>query len=407
MLLPLIALASVVAQPAIAPLQLSEPLRDKNLYACSRLQAHPRVLALLRKDTVLAGIQDRRRQAFRDVADQLKLGNSHGLDRLLWTPKELEDVERELVRLTSQHSELSAFVQSEIRRPHAYQRFESLSDGELLAKAWEVSANGINQMIEVYGAQTKKGPSPEINGPIYRSNDPLFGGLLYNVLSAIQEVPERSFFDWSASLAVELLRAQARDEAGRYEPLEAGENAKATRRMRQIRWADYRYSAILVPGYGPEEAQVPFSPIGRLGCELGVRRWRAGLAPFIITSGGHAHPDRTPYCEALQMKHCLMSDFGVPESAILVDPHARHTTTNIRNAVRILARGGVPVQIPILVVTNSYQAADIASPAFANRCQGVFGYLPYQNAKRLSNFEVSLLPDLRSLTLDPQDPLDP
>jgi uncharacterized SAM-binding protein YcdF (DUF218 family) len=31
------------------------------------------------------------------------------------------------------------------------------------------------------------------------------------------------------------------------------------------------------------------------------------------------------------MKRSLMADYGVPENAILIDPHARHTTTNMRN----------------------------------------------------------------------------
>jgi uncharacterized SAM-binding protein YcdF (DUF218 family) len=31
------------------------------------------------------------------------------------------------------------------------------------------------------------------------------------------------------------------------------------------------------------------------------------------------------------MKRQLVALFGIPESAILVDPHARHTTTNLRN----------------------------------------------------------------------------
>lgn len=407
MLQTILALVCVSSQSDIAPLHLVEPLRDKNFYFCSRLQAHPNLVKLIQADRLLSETRQRRGKTFSDVEATLGLGNSKGVDQLIWSPSEIQETSQELSKLTSEHLELSQFVQSELRRTHVYQRFENLSDPELMAKAWQICAEGINQIIEVYGSQTKGGHSPEINGPIYKIKDPLYGGLLHTVLSAIQEEQEKTFFDWSTSLAVELLRAQVRDEAGRYEPLEFHENSKALAQVKKTDWRKYRYSSILVPGYGPEEAQVRFSPIGRIACELAAKRWRAGLAPFILTSGGHAHPDRTPYCEALEMKRCLMNDFGVPESAILVDPHARHTTTNIRNAVRILARGGVPMQIPVLIVTNPYQAQDIVSPSFAKRCEDIFGYIPYTNVKRIAKFDVSFLPDLKSLTIDPQDPLDP
>jgi uncharacterized SAM-binding protein YcdF (DUF218 family) len=41
------------------------------------------------------------------------------------------------------------------------------------------------------------------------------------------------------------------------------------------------------------------------------------------------------------MKHDLIARLGIPAAAILVDPHARHTTTNMRNAARLLYRYGM------------------------------------------------------------------
>ena len=54
-----------------------------------------------------------------------------------------------------------------------------------------------------------------------------------------------------------------------------------------------------------------------------------GKAPLILVSGGYVHPNQTPYCEAIEMKESLVRDFGIPSDAILIDPHARHTTTNL------------------------------------------------------------------------------
>lgn len=405
----LFALAALALSPGakFRPLDLRDPLQDKNFYVLSLLTRNGAVADRLQRDPVLADLSRTKSDTLRSVTNGVTLGKADGLARLAWSPEEIDLVGDELTKLAASDKVVTSFVDNVLRPSHAYYRFETLPNGPFLSQCWREAANGLNNVLDVYGTQVRPGRSAEINGPIYSAKDLLFGGLVKTLLGSIQEEPNRLFFESSLRTAVGLLRAQFRDEAGRHEPLERSENQDAVRAMKKVAWDKYPYAAILVPGYGPEESQVRFSPIGRLGCELAVRRWRAKLAPFILTSGGYVHPNRTPYSEALEMKRCLMQEFGVPESAILVDPHARHTTTNVRNAVRILARDGVPVDKPLLVVTNAFQAADIASSGFEKRCQSVFGYVPYRNARRLSDVEVSLQGNLDSLTLDPMDPLDP
>jgi hypothetical protein len=218
---------------------------------------------------------------------------------------------------------------------------------------------------------------------------------------------EVAFFVPSLKAATELLQVQLRDEAARHEPMEASLNAPAYKRAHKLDFAKYPYSSILVPGFGPEEAGVGLSPIGHLELELAVRRYRAGKAPFIIVSGGYVHPNMTPYSEAIEMRRCLIDEFRVPAEAIIVDPHARHTTTNLRNAARLIYRYGMPFQKKALIVTNSYQLNDIAAPAFAKRCMSVFGYLPATEYNKISDFDLEYKPALNALTIDPIDPLDP
>src|SRR5262249_4741030 len=149
------------------------------------------------------------------------------------------------------------------------------------------------------------------------------------------------------------LAEQKRDEAARYEPLAQGENRAALERIPNIDWPTYPYSLILVPGQGPTSLDVPLDPGGQYRCDLAVDRYHARLAPLIAVSGGHVHPDRTPYSEAIQMKQYLMTMKGIPEDAILVDPHARHTTTNLRNVSRLLYRYHIPADRPVLVTSDS------------------------------------------------------
>jgi hypothetical protein len=101
-----------------------------------------------------------------------------------------------------------------------------------------------------------------------------------------------------------------------------------------------------------------------------------------------------------------LADLHVPESAIIVDPHARHTTTNMRNAVREMFRYGIPTDKPGLVISNSGQVASIMA-AQLPRCERELGYAPYQIVGKNSDTEAIFLPLVDSLEQDPADPLDP
>jgi hypothetical protein len=208
-------------------------------------------------------------------------------------------------------------------------------------------------------------------------------------------------------VAFDLLIVNQRDEAARYEPLETGENAAAFGRARKTDWRAKPYTAIVVPGMGTEDAEIHVSPVGGFRDRLAVQRWREGKAPFLIVSGGHVHPNKTPFAEAIEMKHDLMVRYGVPADASVVDPYARHTTTNLRNASRLLFRMGAPLSQPVLIVTSQDQSFSLELPSFAARNQAELGYLPMTAYKRLSPFDVTAVPNIVSLHADPQDPLDP
>ena len=102
-----------------------------------------------------------------------------------------------------------------------------------------------------------------------------------------------------------------------------------------------------------------------------------------------------------------MARFGIPEAAILVDPHARHTTTNLRNAARLLYRYGMPFDRKALVSTDPGQSQYIENPLFAKRCLEELGYPPVRVLARVSPFDLEFQPLKESLHSDPRDPLDP
>ena len=189
--------------------------------------------------------------------------------------------------------------------------------------------------------------------------------------------------------------------------MERKENAAALRRIHTIVWKKFPYSAIVVPGAGPDRAAWSLSPESRLRAEIAARRFKEGKAPLIIVSGGYVHPDQTPYCEAIEMKRALVADFGVPADAVIVEPHARHTTTNLRNAARLIYRYGIPFGAKALVTTDSSQSKYIESEAFTKRCDQELGYQPMTVIRRLSLFDLEFTPRVESLQIDAMDPLDP
>lgn len=107
------------------------------------------------------------------------------------------------------------------------------------------------------------------------------------------------------------------------------------------------------------------------------------------------------------MRKALLRDYHVPEKAIFVDPHARHTTTNMRNAVREIYRYDMPMDKPALVVSDPSQIAYIQGRSLADRCRRELGYVPYTIEARPSDTGLIFLPNIESLQQNPLDPLDP
>lgn len=214
------------------------------------------------------------------------------------------------------------------------------------------------------------------------------------------------YFQPLLGLSLSLVAANGRDEAVRYEPLVTGENAAALAAIGTIDWSKYPFAAIAVPGLGPTDLTTALSEGGRQRCDLAAARYRAGVAPLIVPSGGHVHPDRTKFSEAIEMKKYLVS-IGVPASAIIVDPHARHTTTNLRNVSRLLLRYGVPAERPVLVTSDAFQSLYMNGPPFAQRCRDEIGHVPWRKLASLSINDSCMLPSRVALTVDARDVLDP
>jgi len=267
---------------------------------------------------------------------------------------------------------------------------------------------GLNEILRVYGMSAKP-RYPEIDGPNPATDPSEAMATLHSAIDladAARDDPAARL-DPSIGLALALLDDNDRDDAVAFESRDAGYNAGALAKAKALDWKKYRFTAIIVPGMGPDDLSTPLSPGGKLRVRLAVRRFAEGLAPFIIVSGGMVHPRGTRFAEAIQMRKALIEDYGVPGDSIVVDPYARHTTTNLRNATRRLVALGAPLDRDALIVSDPDQIRYIESREFADRNQRVLGYEPGTIGAQLAPFELPFRPSRASLRVDPMDPLDP
>ena len=206
--------------------------------------------------------------------------------------------------------------------------------------AWRRDAAAINRIIAVYG----KGEAPrypKIDGMALDPAAQDFPGLIAT-LDLVAQGEEPAAIAGPMGFALGLLDLNGRDEAARYGE---AENASAFATARRIDWAKAPYSAIIVPGAGPEDARVALSAWGKL---------RLALAAARLLSAMHARAAK-----------------------------------------------------PALIVTDRWQSGYIDSDAFARRNQDELGYQPGRLGARISPTALPFTPSPDSLAVDPRDPLDP
>lgn len=377
---------------------------SKNYYLLTLFSELPGLKKILQQDPVLSKLSADKRadllagvkncgKDFRCYAEKFKFSNEEIIqigDRL----GELYQPANELGKLVSQHLIPSG----------CYQLYAAQGAKQLLIKAWEQDAKAVNHAINVY-VEGGKPNYPQIDSIGFQTKDRGYPELVsLNASLALNETQKDDlFYSPALTFALQALEINERNRAGDFEPLTETVNKAAFTYAASVKWDHYKYTLILVPGEGPEEKDVELSAGGMLRCRLAALQYHQGLAPFIMVSGGCVHPYKTKYNEAAEMKKFLMQELHIPEYAILMEPHARHTTTNLRNCARLIYRYGFPMGKPCLTSTAKSQSGYITD-VMPGRCEKELGYVPYTNGKRLSDTEAEFYPLAVSLQIDFDEP---
>lgn len=383
-------------------------VQDKNFYLLTALAADPGGRATTAADPVLADLSRRSAAALSTAYASCKPATGCSLAPVMYSEADIQLVGERLSTLAAPGGPLNALVRRDLRPSGRFQRNAGLDDAAFARAAWIETAAGVNRLYRVYGL----GEAPRyaaIDAMSYKPDSSDFQSLVKAMLETQIDGarPGDPFFTNWLRVGLDLLAMNQRDEAGRYEPMDRGVNSAAFARARLIDWSERPYAAILVPGAGTLDGERGLSAAGALRVRLAARRYSEKLAPFLIVSGGHVHPNKTPYAEAIEMKRELVDRYHIPENAILVDPHARHTTTNLRNGERLVHALGAPETTPILITTSRDQSLYIEGPVFLRRNEDELGYQPLTVVKRLTPHDLVMAQNLVSLHADPRDPLDP
>ena len=384
-------------------------VQSSNYYLLTLFEKLPEINKLLTKDAELAKIAAAKKNY---MATSLKeCGNNIDcyLGKVRFSKEEIQFIGERLLQLYATSRELKSMVKNHLIPSGCYVNLAATDDGDMLKKAWEQDARAVNFALAVYGDRSRKPNYPSIDSISFNVRSKDYHYVLYDCSNTVLEDVKKSglFFMPTMDYALRVIEVNDRNRAADYEPMERNCNKLAFERIKTIQWQNYKYSVILVPGEGPEVREEALSGIGMLRCRVAAYRWKEGFAPFIVVSGGKAHPYRTKFCEAEEMKKYLMEVMHVPQNVIIMEPHARHTTTNMRNCARLIFRYGLPMDKPCITSTTMEQSYYITDQEMQDRCKQELGYSPYSNGKRLSETEAEFFPSVASLQIDEDEPMDP
>lgn len=380
-------------------------VQDKNFYLLSLFQNQKKIRADLVKNKALRALAKQNDRL--KTAGKCEDVNCYDAAFRL-SEQEIETIAK-LFENSATDRKLMGLVENDMRPSGMFIRYAQKSDAEMLALAWRDAAKGLNHILDIYGLG-KDAVYKDIDNASYSVNSAEYRQILKTKVAEIKLPKKSLFFEPTLAYALKLLEANRRDEAARYEPLEQKENKKAFEKLKKINWNDYPYSVILVLGSGPSAAAGDPPNIGKIGIartDAAVKLFQEKKAPLLIFSGGHVHPSQTPYCEAVEMKKYAMQKYGIAEENILIDPQARHTTTNVRNAARLIFRYGIPVEKKGLITSSQSHVDYVAGDDFKKRNMNELGYVPMQVFARISPVEIEFIPLSDSLFANSIEPLDP
>ena len=375
-----------------------ETVESKNVYFLSLVNTRTELTDAIAGDAELAALSKKKYEEFKTAAT-LK----DKIASVVFSNAEITAAGKRISALWAENNAFDRLAIDHLSPSGCYISNKRNTVRSFLEGVWATDAAALNTINRIYGDGSQ---AAHCDDDRRTATDAQVMDALEKAGSKVNA--ESPFYQLALECAKAVLAVNERDgEAVNYEPLNSGCNKVAFEAAKATQWNNYEYSIIMVPGAGPDDYNTPLHPDGKVRCDIGYKLWKQKLAPFIMVSGGRIHPSKTKYCEAYEMKKYLMGK-GVPESAIIMEPHARHTPTNVRNMVRVMFRMGIPMDMGgIVACTASVISGTFQNQAFMNRCINEYGFLPVSFGKTVTSEAITFYPRTDCLNIYSKDPLDP
>jgi len=384
-------------------------VQDRNFYLLTLFEELENVSQVIATDAVFKSYLETSKARLKAVSEASNPAAQNYANALKFTTNEITSLSANFKSLVENSSVVHDMVEDHMGPSGAFQQFSEITNSyRIIQLAFVEAAEGINHIIDVYVAgQDPK--YPEIDKVSFDVNSGEYLSKLKTEVDALNQANHTLFFQPFLKFALKAMGLNNRDEAGRYYPLIEGENKAAYEYIKTINWDDFEYALVLALGDGPNGPNdLPHISIGGMrNADQAVTLYQQGKAPLIVLSGGHVKPFQVAYSEGIEMKKYVMDTYNIPESRILVETQARHTTTNMRNTGRLIFRYGIPSDKKAVVTSSESHINTIESSNFNARSLREMNHIAAEVYTRVSNIYLEFTPKIEVLHLDSSDPLDP
>lgn len=386
-------------------------VKDRNFYWTTLIENDNQASSALLSNTELQTLHS---NFIQRIISVLEINNPSALqiaEALKFTDSDIINISNAVKTIIqSQPSAFTNINKNHIEPSGAFNHFQEVNTAYRVHQLIvEQMMSGINNIIDTYAAGIDP-RYPNIDRVSYDVNSSQYKQWMKDLLNEVISDNENNlFYEPFLEFALGVLELNNRDEAGRFIPLKNGHNQLTYNYIQNINWDDYQYSMIVVLGDAPNSSgDLPnISQGGMERSDRGIDLFNQGLAPIIAFTGSNIAPFQTSFHEAIEMKNYVMQQHNIPESKILVEPHARHTTTNLRNISRLIYKYKIPSDKKVLVTTSVTHSDYVTSNQFLNRSMNEMNHIPVEFHNRISNREVEFTPLIKVLHLNSVDPLDP
>jgi len=224
--------AAIAPAPQATVASPRDHVREKTLPLITLIERDSEALAAIRSDAELATIAAAYRARAEQAASTCAISAACYTAAERLTPEDISHIESVLRRLATDNAAVRRFADGSLKTSGIAATHDAEPGPEWLAAAWRSTSQMMEAMVSVYG---ENGPTrfPAIDSMRLDPKSDGFGRMMRTLTALMLERHDgrEAVFEAPADFALSVMQTDNRDEDGRHEPMEAGENSDAFERM--------------------------------------------------------------------------------------------------------------------------------------------------------------------------------